>query len=48
MSNDLLYCPFCEDDDLIGLKRHLLYGWCEEFNKINITNSQGTDSYGEK
>ncbi len=31
-----LDCPFCEshDFDLLGLKIHLLNGWCDRFNGI--------------
>ena len=35
--DDLTRCPFCGKDafDAIGLKRHLLRGWCEIFNKTD-------------
>jgi 4-hydroxy-3-methylbut-2-en-1-yl diphosphate synthase IspG/GcpE len=35
---ELIACPFCGDVDfdLIGLKRHLLNGWCECFNEVDI------------
>jgi len=31
-------CPFCNDDDydLIGLKMHLLRGWCEKFDTLKV------------
>lgn len=33
-TKSLILCPFCgeTDFDLIGLKKHLLAGWCEVFN----------------
>lgn len=33
-SMDEVICPFCneKDFDLIGLKAHLLRGWCSNFN----------------
>lgn len=32
----LIACPFCGDTDfdLIGLKIHLVRGWCDKFNKL--------------
>lgn len=29
-------CPFCNEDDFdeIGLKRHLLLGWCPVFDGV--------------
>jgi len=38
----LLFCPFCgqQDFDRVGLKRHLQWGHCEEYEK------QGTDDPG--
>ena len=31
-----LVCPFCKEGefDVIGLKAHLLNGWCEKFNNV--------------
>lgn len=31
-----LVCPFCKkgEFDAIGLKAHLLNGWCESFNNV--------------
>jgi hypothetical protein len=31
-----LTCPFCNDDDFdaIGLKIHLIRGWCDAFEKV--------------
>ena len=31
-------CPFCAEGefDLVGLKGHLLRGWCDKFNKIGL------------
>ncbi len=31
-------CPFCEegDFDFFGLKVHLLNGWCDKFNAVQI------------
>ena len=31
------HCPFCGEDDfdLIGLKRHLTRGWCNEFERTD-------------
>lgn len=36
MNEQFIPCPFCKDDDfdLIGLKEHLISGWCDEFNDI--------------
>lgn len=33
-----IVCPFCGegDFDLIGLKEHLIYIWCESFQKVEI------------
>lgn len=30
---DTVVCPFCKEDDfdLIGLKMHLVNGWCEKY-----------------
>jgi uncharacterized Zn-finger protein len=30
-------CPFCGEDDfdLLGLKFHLVRGWCETFEQLN-------------
>ena len=35
-------CPFCHEDDFdeIGLKRHLLSGWCEVFNNTISTEEE--------
>lgn len=36
--NDKEYisCPFCGEDDfdLLGLKHHLSYGWCDVYNEL--------------
>lgn len=42
MSYEMLTCPFCkeQDFDAIGLKQHLLVGWCEAFNKVEPPASQ--------
>ena len=31
-------CPFCGecDFDLVGLKMHLLRGWCDKFNETSL------------
>ena len=36
-SMDEVICPFCneKDFDLIGLKAHLLRGWCSNFNNTS-------------
>lgn len=36
MSTASICCPFCGEDDfdLGGLRDHLKFGWCEEFDKI--------------
>jgi len=33
---NMLTCPFCEETDFddIGLKIHLLRGWCDVFNAV--------------
>lgn len=33
-----LICPFCREEDFdgIGLKRHLLSGWCEKFDEVPL------------
>jgi hypothetical protein len=35
-----IVCPFCEEEDfdLIGLKAHLLNGYCEDFNATELIN----------
>jgi hypothetical protein len=40
MDEKVVCCPFCEDGnfDLIGLKRHLLNGWCEIFNMTDTVS----------
>lgn len=34
-------CPFCgeNDFDLLGLKIHLMRGWCEQFEALNPKNT---------
>jgi len=41
MEEKFISCPFCKEDDfdLEGLKGHLLNGYCEEFNVIEVTTS---------
>lgn len=41
MEEKLISCPFCKEDDfdLIGLKGHLINGYCEEFNVIKVRTS---------
>lgn len=36
MGNEEMKCPFCNEGgfDSIGLKRHLLIGWCDAFNDV--------------
>ncbi len=31
-------CPFCQDDDfdLIGLKMHLTFGWCDVYENLEL------------
>lgn len=38
-TSDDLRCPFCGEDDMdaIGLKLHLMK-WCEEFDKVDVSN----------
>lgn len=39
LSSDLtVKCPFCQDDDfdLIGLKMHLTFGWCDVYEELDI------------
>ena len=35
-ANSDVKCPFCQEGgfDLIGLKQHIINGWCEVFNDI--------------
>jgi hypothetical protein len=35
--SDSIQCPFCpeKDFDLIGLKRHLMRGWCVDFEQTD-------------
>jgi len=41
-------CPFCKEDDFdeIGLKHHLLRGWCEAFEQVPSTDQPGGDPVG--
>lgn len=45
MSEKTIYCPFCYEDDfdLIGLKIHLINGWCDVFNGVKIPTPRGTN-----
>ena len=38
-NNENIICPFCMLDgfDLIGLKSHLEHGYCDKYNKIDIS-----------
>jgi hypothetical protein len=38
MTEPTLSCPFCGEDDfdLIGLKMHLIRGWCEAFDNLKL------------
>ncbi len=33
-------CPFCEEGDFdkVGLKKHIINGWCEIFNNTKLEN----------
>ena len=41
MTFDELQCPFCKERDFddIGLKAHLLRGWCDQFNDVDTLAS---------
>ena len=43
---DCVACPFCGEDDfdLIGLKMHLMSGWCEVFDKLQISQRDSKTS----
>lgn len=43
-------CPFCYEDDfdLIGLKIHLLNGWCDVFNETKIPIPNRGENEGAK
>ena len=40
-----LQCPFCKETefDAIGLKQHLINGWCESFVKVEWPKSQAVE-----
>lgn len=39
---DYLPCPFCGEDDFdaVGLKHHLIMGYCVEFNETEAIGEQ--------
>lgn len=39
---EYLTCPFCgtNDFDAIGLKGHLLRGWCDEFEAVELSDGR--------
>ena len=43
-------CPFCNDSDfdLIGLKHHILRGWCEVYNSTPNMDGKHTESWYNK
>jgi len=40
-------CPFCAEGgfDLVGLKGHLLRGWCDKFNKTGLDVPRTLDGH---
>lgn len=42
MSESELTCPFCMEDDFdkIGLKKHLLAGYCDAFNLVESEDEE--------
>lgn len=42
MTHEYFQCPFCkeQDFDLIGLKSHLVYGWCDVFSDTLTTDEE--------
>lgn len=38
MNNESITCMFCNETDFdwIGLKRHIIRGWCTKFEKIPL------------
>lgn len=53
MSDDyeIMQCPFCKETDFddIGLKNHLLRGWCDAFEKVEHPKSMHADAaHGER
>ncbi len=43
-------CPFCNENDFdfIGLKIHLLNGWCDAFNAVVIPIPDRGENKGRK
>ena len=36
--DDLISCPFCKEHgfDMVGLKHHIMNGWCESYEDLEV------------